>query len=47
MRAMRATMKEDFDNAYRDLGAAGVSEKCRHKAIKKAYNYFYNEEGEI
>jgi RHS repeat-associated protein len=37
------TMREEFDNAYRDLGAAGVSEKCRRKAIKKAYNYFYNE----
>ena len=36
-------MNEAFNNSYRDLGAAGVSEKCRRKAIKQAYKYFHGD----
>ena len=36
------TLREEFDNASRDLHAGGVSEKCRKRALKKAYNHFYN-----
>nr|WP_225977134.1 RHS repeat-associated core domain-containing protein [Paracidovorax avenae] len=35
-------LRDEFDNASRDLRAAGVSEKCRKRALKKAYQYFYN-----
>ncbi|MDR3413226.1 MAG: RHS repeat-associated core domain-containing protein, partial [Formivibrio sp.] len=35
------SMDEEFNNSYRDLGAAGMSEKCKRKAIKKAYKHFY------
>ncbi|SDP31704.1 RHS repeat-associated core domain-containing protein, partial [Pseudomonas cichorii] len=35
------SMQEEFRNSYRDLGAAGVSEKCKRKAIKQAYKHFY------
>jgi RHS repeat-associated protein len=37
-----STLKDEFNNSYRDLGAAGVSEKCKRKAIKNAYKHFYN-----
>ena len=36
-----SSLEEEFNNSYRDLGVAGVSEKCRRKAIKQAYKYFY------
>jgi RHS repeat-associated protein len=38
-----SSLKDEFNNAYRDLGDAGLSEKCRRKAIKKAYKYFYKD----
>jgi RHS repeat-associated protein len=37
------SLTDEFNNAYRDLGAAGVSEHCKRKAIKQAYRYFYGE----
>ena len=37
------SLREEFENAYKDLGTAGVCEKCRRKAIKAAYKYFYGE----
>jgi RHS repeat-associated protein len=37
------SLREEFENAYKDLEAAGVCEKCRRKAIKAAYKYFYCE----
>ena len=38
-----SSMNEAFNNSYRHLGAAGVSEKCRRKAIKQAYKYFHSD----
>ena len=38
-----SSMNEAFNNSYRHLGAAGVSEKCRRKAIKQAYKYFHGD----
>ncbi|WP_338849536.1 RHS repeat-associated core domain-containing protein [Massilia sp. W12] len=36
------SLREEFNNASGDLRAAGVSEKCRKRALKKAFQYFYN-----
>lgn len=36
-----SSLREEFDNAYTDLKAAGVSEECARRAIKRAYKYFY------
>ena len=35
-------LRQEFFNASRDLHAAGVPNKVRKKAIRKAYNHFYN-----
>ncbi len=37
------SLADEFNNAYRDLGAAGISERCKRKAMKQAYRYFYGE----
>ncbi|MBM1182639.1 MULTISPECIES: hypothetical protein [Pseudomonas] len=35
------SLEDEFNNSCRDLGVAGISEKCRRKAIKQAYKHFY------
>ncbi|MFC4928995.1 hypothetical protein [Delftia deserti] len=35
-----STIREEFEYSSKDLKAAGVSEKCRKRALKKSYQYF-------
>ena len=35
-----STIQEEFNEASKDLRAAGVSDKCRKKALKQSYKYF-------
>ncbi|MDQ1835216.1 RHS repeat-associated core domain-containing protein [Massilia scottii] len=36
------SIREEFENSSKDLRAGGVSDKCRKRMLKKAYNHFYN-----
>ncbi|NNA23626.1 hypothetical protein HBN70_23320 [Pseudomonas lundensis] len=35
------SLEDEFNNSCRDLGVAGISEKCRRKEINQAYKHFY------
>lgn len=35
-----SSIRDEFGYASQDLRAAGVSEKCRKRALKKAYQYY-------
>jgi hypothetical protein len=35
-----SSIRDEFENAAKDLTQAGVSEKCKRKALKNSYKYF-------